>query len=102
MDTYKYQNQVNDYYLDQITIKAKLEFPRQPVIEISTDRSYANNYLDGPIVPASQTRIGSISGIDLDHWDITLTRTHSDNFKKVAEIVGDDKASEVLTALGLR
>lgn len=35
------------------------------------------------------------------HWNISVEVTNSEQFTKVAEIVGDEKASEVMEALGL-
>lgn len=82
-------------YLDSIVIKTLKPFAKPPIIDRQTeDDSF---WLDFP----SKIYRVDISGIELSQWTVTMHFEFVDKFKKVAEIVGNEKAFEVLKALDL-
>ncbi|GAA1940119.1 hypothetical protein [Amycolatopsis minnesotensis] len=78
-------------YLKTITLTAKTESAVPPIMDI--EREYDRPF---DLFPRERARI---TGIDLDHWTLTLRQDYADDFKKVASVVGKDNAQAVLDAL---
>ena len=90
---------MNNYkYLDKIVIEATKEWPKPPIIDRETNNNY-DFWLDAPPLLASAISKVNISDIDLSQWKVTMHYEYVERFKKVADIVGNKKAEEVLRAL---
>lgn len=87
-------------YVKRFTLEAKTENPSPIQINIDNlpDRYDSFDY----DYPLPGTRQMSLTGIYLADWDLTIKYERTDRFKRVAEIVGEEKAQQVLEALDRR
>lgn len=86
---------MNNYqYINKIVIEATKERPIPPIVSRLVDDN--SLWLD---VPASMISKVEISDIHLSDWKVTMHTEYIERFKRVADIVGIEKAEEVLKAL---
>lgn len=84
-------------YIDKIVIEATKERPKPPIVTRKVDGEYDYFDIDFPPFPTRSTL--ALSDIDLSQWKVTMHYEYIERFKKVADIVGNKKAEEVLRAL---
>ena len=95
---------MNKYqYLNKIVIEATKEWPKPPIIGYDAENDfdyYDSDFLVDPSsLHLSGRRTLEICDIDLNQWKVTMHSEYIERFRKVAAVVGEDKALEVLKAL---
>ncbi|MGV9364480.1 hypothetical protein [Amycolatopsis sp. NPDC003731] len=86
-------------YLRRIVIEARNQNPRSPLLTTKPEHEFEFYHSDLLIRPP-RPRIFSVEEINEDDWKISWETDYRDDFKKVASVVGKDKAGDVLRALG--
>lgn len=87
--------------IKKVVLKPNKENPRPFLIERDTDYPeywYGGTY-NRVYTPVSDTT--KITDIDMRDWTITYKLGPTEKFEKVAAIIGEEKAAEVMEVLGL-
>lgn len=86
-------------YIKRIVIETENEDVPSPTFSRFNEHEEMvfNDYYHLPRVVSSKA---TIEDIDLNHWTVKFEYAYKERFKKVADLVGEDMAQQVLEALG--
>jgi hypothetical protein len=86
-------------FMKRIVIEAKHQNPSSPLLAWEQSRESGFDFYRSDLLIRPEPRTFRITDIHENDWKISWETDYHDDFKKVASVVGKEKAREVLRAL---